>query len=86
MFSIVLSKDYRKFMELKLLNCSLMNKLQYYVLKKQRLKKKYFFLTWGVNGCHDMDEWIGIYENLSELRKVYNEEVERKRVCIGLRS
>ena len=44
----------------------------------QRFDKIYYFLTWSTPCCHDMDEWIGIYSNLTTLREAYDAEMSNE--------
>lgn len=39
----------------------------------QRGTQVYYFLLWSAYCCHDMDEWIGIYTKISDLRRAYEQ-------------
>lgn len=39
----------------------------------QRVEKDYYLLLWGHEACHDMDQWIGIYHRVSDLKSAYKE-------------
>lgn len=44
----------------------------------QRFEKTYYFLTWSTPCCHDMDEWIGIYDNINKLHVAYDKEMAKE--------
>lgn len=40
------------------------------------MQSLHYFLTCGYEFCHDGDEWIGIYDDISILKKKYEETRE----------
>lgn len=44
------------------------------LLSAQRMQEKetrLFLLTWGADACHDMDEWVGVFDSIPDLYKAY---------------
>lgn len=44
------------------------------LLSAQRLQekeKRLYLLTWGDDSCHDMYEWVGVFDNVPDLHRAY---------------
>lgn len=39
----------------------------------------YYLLLTGMDGCHDADNWLGIYTDISELKKGYYKALETEK-------
>lgn len=43
----------------------------------QEKEKRLYLLTQGDDSCHDMDEWVGVFDNTSDLRKAYESTLSK---------
>ena len=51
---------------------------------KKNYEKRYYFLIFGADSCRDGDYWIGIYENIEELRRMYENVLRDEEMIIEI--